>query len=310
MKYLSAFLIALIVLPFSSCKEYKNQEDLGFHKEDFRLEKISYFDRFYSSTQIVSLEDPTICDDQGIIMVLYDGIKQYNPVTLSFKGLDYLNSFKIKPDSNYLHKAELYANKLVEIGINEQGALFFPYNFKLHGGADEMKGPWFSGMAQGTVLSFFSYYYEISKDKKYLDLCEKTFRSLTITQKGHIIIPSKCVSRIDSLGYIWFEEYPFYPSTSALNGFLFTVIGIYDYFCINPSNLVAQNYLKGALTTVKDNILLFRNPGNYSYYCLKHKVLSPVYHKIHIQQLNYLFLFSNEGAFKDAATLFQIDKSN
>ncbi len=312
MKLLKLFSIIVFYLTMSSCEKVNNFENRQFNNEDFTIKNLAYFDLFYSSTQVVSIEDPAVHDDQGILMVLYDSIKQYNPVTISFKGLDYLNSFKISLDSSYLYKAELYANKLVEISVTEQGAMFYPYtfNFKLHGGADEMKSPWYSSMAQGTVLSFFSACYQITNDNKYLDLCKKTFKSLTLTQKGHIKPQSICVSRIDSSGYLWFEEYPFYPSTSALNGFLFTIIGIYDYYHINPDDSEVRTYLTGALKTIKDNILLYRNPGNYSFYCLKHKVLSPSYHKIHIQQLKYLFLISKEGAFKDAATLFEIDNSN
>lgn len=74
---------------------------------------------------------------------------------------------------------------------------------------------------------------------------------------------------IDATGHLWFEEYPMEAPTKVLNGFIFTIFGIYDYYQVTHQT-EAKDLLQGGLTTVKDYVAPYRLPENYSRYCLKH----------------------------------------
>lgn len=96
------------------------------------------------------------------------------------------------------------------------------------------------------------------------------------------------------------------PVNYTLNGFLFSIIGLYDYYRIRPEKEV-YGLLCAVLTTAKHNVHRFRSNKNVSYYCLSHKVQSLTYHEIHIDQIDYLFKITNDIKFKAQSIFFSLD---
>ena len=184
----------------------------------------------------------------------------------------------------------------------------FPYefDFPLHGYNDfVMKAPWYSGMAQGQVLSLFSKLFSITNDDRYMQYSQKTFNSFFIEFDG-LNNDNNWISVIDSSGYLWIEEYPFNPVNFTLNGFLFSIIGVHDFYKIKPESDV-YDLLNAVLTTAKYNLQRFRSVNDISYYCIAHKVQAENYHFIHIQQIDYLYKMTKDDEFKNQSRLFSID---
>lgn len=82
---------------------------------------------------------------------------------------------------------------------------------------------WFSGLAQGGVLSAMVEMNRITKDPKWLDYGRQTLRSFDVLLEDGGI---KNYINIEGNDVLWFEEYPTSPATSVLNGHLEALIGL------------------------------------------------------------------------------------
>ena len=105
----------------------------------------------------------------------------------------------------------------------------------------------------------------------------------------------------DELYYHWEDTQMF-----TLNGFMFSIIGLYDYWYTFGSDNV-EGLLSYSLTTLKEYVLKFRFEDGISYYDLKYKVQSDRYHKHHIEELRYMSLISNDNYFDNIADIFLND---
>lgn len=83
---------------------------------------------------------------------------------------------------------------------------------------------WVSGMVQGQAVSIYLRAYQMFGDEKYLDTATKAFNSLEYDYADG------GTKRIDSQGCIWFEEYQTKEPSFVLNGFVYTVLGILDFY--------------------------------------------------------------------------------
>lgn len=227
-----------------------------------------------------------------------DGGVYYHPVNMMQWSLRLLCAYDNTKDPRYLMKAGKHAEKLSDIAHVIDGLPYFPYEFDFKvWGYDEalMKAPWYSGMAQGQALSLYSLLYSYTGEKKWLEAADKVFSTLL---RGRENSPDVWVSYMDDSGYFWIEEYPMdrHPS-NVLNGFLFAVFGVYDYYSVT-SNVNALDMLNKSLNTVEYYGSKWRVVGNKSFYDLKyHRRANRGYHQLHIKQLKYLYKITNDKFF-------------
>ncbi|MCA0991328.1 D-glucuronyl C5-epimerase family protein [Pseudalkalibacillus hwajinpoensis] len=279
-------------------------EEYGFRLETFDLVDLP-LDKVPYSGSVVPLNPDFPTDEKGIILTKNGEDLYYNPLKIGLYAKSFLKSYDQKGDQAYLEKAELYGEKLLEMADEHEGAWYFPYSidFNLHGDEEDvLKGPWYSAMAQGEVLSTFTRLYRSTGKEDYLTAAEKTFQSMEDVKEDN----ETWVSLIDQEGYLWFEEYPEENPTHALNGFLFAIYGVYDYYLLEKDEDV-KNHLMGAITTVKHYLDEYRVEGEISYYCREHHVQSDRYHMIHITQLERLTKISGDPYFENMANEFKED---
>ena len=118
------------------------------------------------------------------------------------------------------------------ISLAIDSTLLFPYSYNYDFyDRDRMVAPWYSGMAQGKVLSLFSRLYELTSNKDFLIIADKIYGSFYRLKATH----SDWVSCIDQDGNLWIEEYPHIQPSHVLNGMVFAIFGIYDYYIINKT---------------------------------------------------------------------------
>lgn len=253
----------------------------------------------YYFDYILSLSVTQPADEQNIMLFQYKGSNYYHPVNMSNRILNYLDAYKKTRNEGYLSRSEVYANKLISLSVEYKKASYLPYYFTInaHGSADHiMEAPWYSGMAQGVALSVFVRLYKITNDEKYLNFAHKLFASFKNYQKDQTI----WTVFIDKDGYYWIEEYPAPVPGRVLNGFIFAIFGLYDYYDLTR-NPVCKLYLNASLTTIEKYFEQFRNPGELGSYCLKHKHIDKHYHFIHIDQLTALYNITGDEFFQQAA---------
>lgn len=251
-------------------------------------------------------------DDDGVILL--NGY--YHPVLMSTKALTYLTTYQKTGDTWFLDKSMIHGEKIIELAEEYNGSYYFPYkSFNIiH---NEYYYPnWYSGMAQGRWLSYFSLLFEETKNQTYKNYADKIFISLRdVFDAPNVIV-------IDSLNNYWIEEYPnAYSSpyhergpTHVLNGFVFAIWGLYDYYWLDQNPEVLR-LLRAALTTLYNRAIEYYSRfGGNSFYCLKHQkydyaIASNYYHEIHIKQLNELYQMTNEQHFKYLSSLFHSDSN-
>jgi rhamnogalacturonyl hydrolase YesR len=209
-------------------------------------------------------------------------------------------------DPFFADAAERITDALVDAAREADGGLYVPYtyDFALHGNEDlTMTAPWYSGMAQGLLLSSFTRLHRWTGAERYRDLADRTFRSLVPARDGSR--PDPWVSHLAD-GHYWIEEYPVDPPPHTLNGKLFAIYGLYEYWRATGGD-DAERLLRAALTTVDDRIAAYRVPGDLSYYCLGHRAQIEKYHAIHVGQLGKLYRMTGHDPFRRMAAQFRAD---
>jgi len=161
-------------------------------------------------------------------------------------------------------------------------------------------------MAQGHAISLLSRFYAVSKQEKYILSAAQGLRpfELSVTEGG---VRSQFMN---FSGLVWYEEYPTQPySLHVLNGFLYSLFGIYDFLSvcmfdeILEKNSLVQIYFEKALVLYANGLrslnrmLGMFDTGMRSFYDLRHlesggranpNVARWDYHMLHVSLLSYL----------------------
>lgn len=282
------------------------KEGLFCQKADFLIQKLEEKELPYVDLTL-DLASITLTDNEDIILFEKDAQTYYHPVLILETAIAALAEYERNSEKKYLDLAKKYMDQLIKIGQKSKNALLFayPFDFALHGlknRGDLLEAPWYSGMAQGEALTVLVRLYRLTVQDKYLESAEQVFNSFYLI-KGK---DKPYISEIDSRKFFWIEEYPSESSCKALNGFIFALYGLYEYFMVTKK-AQAKDLLEACLTTIYENLESYRNQGDLSFYCLGHGKLSETYHKVHIKQLKMLYKITGESYFQEMAKKFEKD---
>jgi len=221
-----------------------------------------------------------IFDDNGIPLSDYGGNIgiQYNPVNVCAYALGNLNIYLKVKEKKYLNIFLRMADWLIEnqVIVNDIGVWYYNFNWKY------VKKPWISSMAQGEALSVLARAFNITNDSKYLYSAQKCLSSFKFDIKDGGI-----TGYIDSK-YKIFEEYVSEVETHVLNGFIYSLLGLFDYFKFT-GDIDAKHLFEEGIYTL-ENCLNKYDTGYWSKYDLySNNLASYMYHTLHIVQLNVLY---------------------
>jgi heparosan-N-sulfate-glucuronate 5-epimerase len=177
-------------------------------------------------------------------------------------------------------------DQLIELQRPDGG---FPY--RVHPYRDLMLPEgWVSGMAQGNALSVFYRAMLTSDDPRYRRAGDLAYKSLMtpIPEGG----PMTSLADLDpSLSfYLFLAEYPTQPVDYTLNGYMFALLGVYDWSHVSPE--AAGSFTRGIDTL--ERLLPYHDIDGLSTYDLSHIVLklypyvAPFYLGIHVYLLHSL----------------------
>jgi hypothetical protein len=276
----------------------------GFRVHAYPIVPLPLADRAYADTGDAPLKIDYPATSDGVPVYVRNDRTYLHPVAAAQQALRQLSTYVMTDRAAYLDRARTIADALIAAGIEADGGLWIPYefDFNLHGlKSDVMRAPWYSAMAQGQVLSLVSRLYALTGERRYLDDANSVFQSFVVLGKR----AGPWVTWVEDR-YLWLEEYPGSPPDHTLNGFIFALYGVYDYFEISQS-ASAERIFQAGLTTIDHYLPDFRNPGGISNYCLLHRALSEKYHHIHVAQLRELTKMTGDGRFAAMADLFEAD---
>jgi len=268
-------------------------------------EKLSYPKYFLSHSEL--FPEPDIfhiqTDKNGIAMWDYKGRlglhTEHVPWAISFYALGMYNLYYDTQKEVYLEKFFRHADFLVR-NLTARGnfgvwLVQFPWIAPCY----LCKQPWISGMYQGLGLSALARAWMISKNEEYLATAQRALLSFEVpVSKGGVL-------KVDRKGFWWYDEYACTRRANVLNGFIFALIGIYEYYDVSkdPKALTLfNNGIKTAMHYIGEydlNFLVFK----WSKYDDKLLFYSgPKYHNWHIKQLMKLHQITRDKKFLIWAT--------
>ncbi len=248
-------------------------------------------------------------DRSGEPCWMHNGECTYHPVWMTRAGLNSISKWIRTENRETLGRAQVIAGALLagadttkEYG---QEVLWYPYPFDytstVLGERYSINAPWYSGMAQGMVLSLYARLYAATGDTLYRNAAKMSANALHIertVQPEQSVRPS--VTHFED-GYYWIDEYVTKPRKNVYNGMIFALIGLMD--ARDALGLEVNEEINAALRTIRSQKDSIRNPGGYSFYAARHRGKRELYHGIHIQQFRTLARrtgSSHWGAFADS----------
>jgi hypothetical protein len=246
-------------------------------------------------------------DGGGIPMLDYHGVigLQYNPIAIAQWGLANYNRFSITADAACAQKTLKAANWLAaSLEQNPRGLWVWNHHFDWEY-RDTLKAPWYSGLAQGQGISLLLRAQTIvpsdEDNSRYNTAADKAFVSLTTPMsEGGVLFE-------DAEKNLWIEEYLVSPPTHILNGFIWALWGLLDYWLARADASAKQLFDRGVQT------LLFNLPrydtGYWSLYEQSgtdlRMLASPFYHRLHIVQLRIMSIVTGNSSFAAVADRWQ-----
>jgi len=248
-------------------------------------------------------------DEKGVPMLNYFGDIgiQYNPDAIAQYALGYFEKYSENRDNAYkeifLKQANWFVDNLRE---RDNGISVWEYNFDFEY-FKKLKKPWYTSLGQGHGISVLVRAYLLTKKTIYLDTAKKAFLAfqyLTNVNGG--------VKYIDEHGCVWFEEAIINPPTHILNGFIWALWGIYDYW-LTTKDGIAKNLFDEGVKTLKKNLHKY-DKGFWSTYDLAKTELPGIaswyYHNLHIAQLKIMHKLTNEKVFLEYAEKWEKYQKN
>ena len=241
------------------------------------------------------LWDRVIFDDEGIPLVQYhDGLK-YVPTTAFHWGLVSFSKWIATGNQSNFDDAMEVAIWAVE-NQSETGGWGWFFNHSFHGGVlGDMYSGWYGGMTQGLGMSFLTRMYTETGNQSFKDA------ALNATELLSIPVDQGGVLRTYN-GHSWYEEYPTPDAGSfVLNGYIYSLIGLYDLWTVFNSTEAGELYQNGT-DSLYAMIGLFDLGCASSYDLVHHSVPGTApniaregYHSLHITLISVMNIFENDG---------------
>lgn len=226
-------------------------------------------------------------DDAGVIMVRRGSGYVHNPVTISQYGLQQFSYWSANGDASARHKAVLQANWLIRNQDPATGRWSYGYPFSVGGMSETLPAGWSSAMAQGQAISLLSRIYRAFPTKG-------TYRTAALRAKWPLrrsVIEGGLTAQF--MGMPHYEEYPTSTPCLALNGFQFTLVGLWDG-AQNLDDGEAQQFFDEGWRTMVETLPHYDVVSTSAYH-LGHLTKPPRkvhnadhYHRIHVMLLGVL----------------------
>jgi hypothetical protein len=242
-------------------------------------------------------------DSGGIPLLDYHGRigRQYNPIAIAQWGLGNYNLAKgnAGPDHRpkFINAADWLCHNLER---NRFGVWVWNHHFDWEY-RQCLKAPWYSALAQAQGISLLVRAHRETGDTGYLDGAQRAFSSLLLPiEKGG-------VQFVDERGDVWLEEYLVSPPTHILNGFIWALWGVYDYY-LATGDLSAHDLFYRCAQTLVRNLESY-DLRYWSLYELSvarlPMVASPFYHRLHVVQLRILSHLTGVSQFARVADTWE-----
>jgi glycosyltransferase involved in cell wall biosynthesis len=211
----------------------------------------------------------TVFDAAGI--PYYGNPARYNPTVIAQYALAHWNRYLATNNEHHRNIFLTHANWLVEHEV------IIDASFQMSGWPVAFphpdvhtEGSWLSALAQGCGLSVLVRAYQLTQEEVFLEVARRAVRTFErdILDGG--------VSAPVGVDGVFFEEVAVYPATHILSGFIFALLGLYDYVALT-SDAQIETLIHRSLTTMH-NLLDEFDIGFWTRSDLLHRQLSSLSH--------------------------------
>lgn len=240
------------------------------------------------------LWDRVTFNETGIPIVMYSNGPKHVPTTAFHWGLVCISKYIASNNITHFEAALEIAHWAVQNQSNE-GGWEWSFSHDFHGGVlGTMDQGWYGAMTQGLGMSFLSRMYEQTGNASYKQA------ALNAVGLFNVSVEDGGVYR-EYHGLPWYEEYPTPNAGSfVLNGYIYSLIGLYDAWVTFNSSTHAELYQDG-IDTLHAMIGIFDLGCSTSYDLVHHSVPGTPpniardgYHRTHISLLSVLNSLEND----------------
>jgi len=256
---------------------YHQPQHLG---KAFRPSELyGYFNDLTGKTQWIGLTD-----EEGVpVNILADGRRVYFATTIAQKALGHWDEWLLNQKEEdrkeflklcywLLSKQDNYGGWPIwsELGLSLSSA--------------------YSAMTQGEGISAFVRAWKLTGDETFAKGAKKAFSLMCkpIEEGGPLILEGD---------NIFLEEAPSNPRSSILNGWIFALFGLYDFWLVFEDKQ-AYDIFKCSLRSLITHLGQY-DTGYWSYYDVQKHLASPFYHVLHINQLEALLMIEHNPTLKE-----------
>jgi hypothetical protein len=219
---------------------------------------------------------------------------QYNPLFIAWWGLSNLRQYLENHDKESLRKFMVQVAWLKANAVHrDDGAVVWPCYFDWQEGLSKLTSPWISAMYQGVVISTLVRGYRINGDEELLDLSKRA--TIVFSQD----IEKGGVRTSEGTGALY-EEYPVYPLPRVLDGFLFSLLGLYDLAIQTGSSDVRRLFDMG-IEGLKGTLPFWNYRNKWTWYGSHGYLCPPHYHKLNAILVSILGRLTGDAALQNFA---------
>lgn len=228
-------------------------------------------------------------DPQGIPVHRSRTFETYNPAYIAWYGLASLEQSLRGIDplgrERFLGQVKWLEKHAVR---RDDGSVVWPLTFDWQEGERWLRAPWVSALAQGLAISTLVRGFRMTRERRLLELC------LGATRAFEKDVNDGGVRTFEG-NHVLYEEYPAHPLSRVLDGFLFSLLGLYDLFAETGESRVFQLFADG-VDGLKHLLPYWDYRGKWSWYGAHAYLCPPHYNKLNSVLLTSLGRLSGAPA--------------
>ena len=177
--------------------------------------------------------------------------------------------------------------------VRSDGAVVWPMNFDYPNGAVLLKAPWISAYTQGLVISALVRAWRLTKRSQLLELLKNSAKVFELDVKDSGV-------RVALDGHFLYTEIPGGPLPGILDGFMTSLIGLFDLYSETGDPVVGRLFEEG-IAGLKYALPRWDYGRKWSWYGCRAYLSPPAYHNLNCLLLEVLGRLSQEPGLADYA---------